>query len=376
MANTFDATQVQAWVHNLDPFLIQFSETFGIRWYGLAYMFGFISGALIMAFLSKRGRRTLPTEQITDFITYVVLGTMIGGRLGYAIFYSPDLLTDFSAKFPFWGVLAVWEGGMASHGGIIGVILASALYAKRHKVNWLHLGDLTTLGGGIGIFCGRVANFINGELAGRTVQSNISWAVKFPSDLYRWIGSERARLSGLTDVVKDFNVTPETWTQWLHQIAAGGGTGGSASSAARAQISATLEQVIAAVQSGNAAVAAKLQPFLEARHPSQLYEALLEGLLLFVVCLIAWRKPRKPGVIGGIFLTTYSLVRIFGEQFRMPDAHIGFEVFGLTRGQILSIFMFFASATFLWWAARRPVDRIGGWGPEAMALKSLEEKVK
>lgn len=354
MENTFDPTRVQAWVHNLDPFLIQFSESLGIRWYGLAYMFGFISGALIMIFLAKRGRHTLPAEQVTDFITYVVLGTMIGGRLGYALFYSHDLLTDFSTKFPFWGVLAVWEGGMASHGGIMGIMVASALYAKRHKQNWLHLGDLTTLGGAIGIFCGRLANFINGELAGRVVNSDVPWAVKFPTDLYRWTNYERPRLAGLVDVVKELGVAPETWNQWLGQY--------STNAQARYQVSEIIDRIIAAVQNGNASIATKLQPLLDARHPSQLYEAALEGLLVFLVCFFAWRKPQKPGVVGAIFLTTYAIVRIIGEQFRMPDAHIGFQMFGLTRGQILSIVMLLGSIVFLWWVSRRKVEKIGGWG--------------
>src|ERR1035437_3608400 len=111
------------WVHNLNPFLIRFTETVGVRWYGLAYLSGFVTGAMIITFIAKRGRSTLNPELITDFITYVVLGTMIGGRLGYALFYGPDLLTDFSSRFPYWGVLRVWEGGMASHGGIAGILV-------------------------------------------------------------------------------------------------------------------------------------------------------------------------------------------------------------------------------------------------------------
>ena len=175
-----------AWVHNLDPFLIQFSGNFGVRWYGLAYMTGFIVGAMIMTFIAKRGRRTLPADQVTDFITYVVLGVMIGGRVGYALFYSPELIMDFKSTFPFWGVLEVWHGGMSSHGGIIGIVLISLLYARRHKIYWLHLADLTTLGGTVGIFCGRIANFINGELMGRPAPINLPWAVKFPQDIYHW----------------------------------------------------------------------------------------------------------------------------------------------------------------------------------------------
>ena len=365
MENTIDATKIQAWVHNLDPFLIQFTETFGVRWYGLAYMAGFVLGALMMIFIANRGRNTLPADRVTDFITYLVLGTMIGGRLGYAIFYSPDLLTDFSSKFPFWGVLAVWEGGMASHGGIIGVILAAVLFARRNPgVSWLHLGDLATLGGSLGIFFGRVANFINGELMGRTVNGDLPWAVKFPADMYRWAGYERQRLPGLADTVHQLGIGPESWDQWVGQY----GT----NAAARSQVHETIERIIQAVQSGNEAVTSRLALVLEARHPSQIYAALFEGLFTFLICAWVWRKPRKPGVIGALFLTLYAAIRIGTEQFRMPDAHLGFQIFGLTRGQILSIAMLAGAVLFLIWVTRRRVAPIAGWGPEARGSSTGE----
>ncbi len=365
MTSTFDPIQFHAWVHNIDPFLIQFTETLGIRWYGLAYIFGFVAGALIMVFLARRGRRTLPADQVTDFITYIVLGTMIGGRFGYCLFYSTNLLTDFRSNFPYWGVLAVWEGGMASHGGIIGIVVACYLYARKYHLDWLHLGDMTTLGGAIGVFSGRVANFINGELPGRAISGPVSWAVKFPTDMHRWMSEFRPRLQGLGNVVNQVGVSPETWNQWVLQLGR--------SSEAYENINTTLNAVIVAVQSGNQVIADQLQPLLEARHPSQLYAALCEGLLVFIICFLAWRKPRKPGVIGALFLTLYAFIRILTETFRMPDVGIGFQAFGLTRGQVLSILMLIGSGIFLWWVARRPVEKIAGWGPEAIALKQTDE---
>lgn len=371
MNNTVDPTKIHAWVHNLDPFLIQFTDTFGIRWYGLAYMCGFIAGAMLMFFMAKRGRRTLPAEQVMDFITYVVLGTMIGGRVGYAIFYDPKLLTSWDAQvrigdlqFPIWNLLAVWEGGMASHGGIAGIMIAAWLFARRYKVSWMHLGDLTTLGGGIGIFCGRLANFVNGELMGRPVHGDLPWAVKFPQDMYRWLGSERDKLPRLSEVAREFGVAPETWNQWISQYGA--------SVDARGHVQDIIEKTITATQTGNARVIELLQPILEARHPSQLYQGLMEGLLVLIVCFWTWRKPRKPGVVGGLFLTLYAVMRIIGEQFRMPDAHIGFQIFGLTRGQVISIFMLLAALAFWIWTIRRPAEVISGWGPEARKLKERE----
>ena len=363
------------WVHNLNPFLIRFTDTVGIRWYGLAYLSGFIIGAMIMTFIAKRGRGALNPDLITDFITYVVLGTMIGGRLGYALFYGPDLLTDFSSRFPYWGVLRVWEGGMASHGGIAGILLASCIFAYRNKVDWRHLGDLTVLGGSVGIFFGRIANFINGELFGRDAPPGLPWAVKFPGEMYLWFKHDVEKrisdisagpdlLPKMTDAVKNLGVTADQWTAWVSQVRT--------SAEARSQIQNMIERVIVAIQNGNEQVRAALGTGLTPRHPSQLYEALLEGLFLFVVVFLIWRKPRKPGVVGSIWFTLYAIVRIIGEQFRMPDAQIGYQLFGLTRGQWLSIVML-AIGLGLWvYTSRRKVPVIGGWGAEARRLRETD----
>ena len=365
------------WVHNLNPFLVQFTEHVGIRWYGLAYLTGFVVGALIMRFIALRGRGTLARDMVTDFITYVVLGTMIGGRVGYALFYGPDLLTDFSSTPPFWGVLRVWEGGMASHGGIAGIFVASLLFARRHKVDWRHLGDLTVLGGSVGIFFGRIANFMNGELFGREVTSPLAWAVKFPAEMYLWLKHDLEKklsdasagadlLPKMANAVRELGVSSEQWNSIVSQVRVSGG--------ARSQVQMYIEKIIAAIQSGNEAVRSAIGPELAARHPSQLYEGLLEGLFLFVVIFWFWRRPRKPGVAGSLWLTLYAIVRIIGEQFRMPDAHIGYQLFGLTRGQWLSIAMVVISLGLLIYTSRRKVPVIAGWGPEAQKLR-VEEPI-
>jgi phosphatidylglycerol:prolipoprotein diacylglycerol transferase len=363
-----------AWVHNLNPFIIQFSENMGLRWYGMAYMAGFIVGALFMHFMAKRGRGSLPSSMVTDFITYVILGTMIGGRVGYAVFYSPDLLTDFSTTFPFWGLLKVWEGGMASHGGIIGVIIASYVFARRHKVDFFNLGDLVVLGGSLGIFFGRIANFINGELFGRPVEGTVPWAIKFPGEMHLWFKHDVEKpisslepdlLPKMSDAVQKLGVSAQDWMSWASQVRT--------SRVAYHEVQMTIDKVILAIQSGNEAVREALGPYLTARHPSQLYEALLEGLFLFIVTFVFWRKPRKPGLVGGLWLVLYAIVRIIGEQFRMPDAHIGFQLLGLTRGQWLSVGQLVVSTIFLVWIARRQVPAIAGWGPEAQALKEKQK---
>lgn len=363
------------WVHNLNPFIIQFSQTFGIRWYGMAYLSGFILSAFLMIFVANRGRRVIAPELVTDYVTYCVLGVMIGGRVGYALFYGPDLLTDFSSHFPFWGVLRVWEGGMASHGGIIGVILAAILFARRHKLSWLHLGDLTALGGSVGIFFGRLANFMNGELFGRECSPTLAWAVKFPGEMYLWFKHDAERrisdpnsgpdfLPNVGKAVQAVGGNINEWQTWVSQVRTSG--------QARFQIQEMIEKIIHAIENGNEAARVALGESLTARHPSQLYEGLMEGLLLFLITFFFWKNPHRPGVVGGLWLTIYAVVRIIGEQFRMPDAHIGYQLFGLTRGQWLSIGMLILSAALWIWAATRPVPVIGGWGKEAIDLKRRE----
>lgn len=350
------------WVHQLDPFLVQFTEQVGIRWYGLAYLLGFFVGYWLIILMARRGRGSLPEEKTADFILAIVLGTMIGGRVGYALFYGPELLTDFSSRFPFWGVLRVWEGGMASHGGIAGIVCAAIYFGRKHKQDWMNLGDLACLGGSLGIAAGRIANFINGELYGRPVSSAVSWAVKFPSEAYLWLKHDAEKpitdtapdlLPRLAEAAAAIGVQAQQWLEWCSQVRT--------SMQARSQIQTTIHQIIAATENTNQAVVQALEPVLTARHPYQLYGSVMEGVVLFLIGMAVWRKPRKPGVVGGIWIVSYAVMRILSEQFRMPDAHIGFQLFGLTRGQWISIGMLLLGVGVLLYALRRKTEPVGGW---------------
>lgn len=332
-------------VHTLDPFAIKLWGEFGIRWYGLSYIAGFAAAYCIILFMVTKGRSALKRELVSDFVFTVALGTVIGGRLGYCIFYSPELFTRFSSSFPFWGVLAVNEGGMASHGGIAGIIAAAVIFGKKHGFSPLHAVDLCALTGPVGVFFGRIANFVNGELIGRPAAPDFPLAVRFPQDILSWPGYEPERLASLSQAVPLIGVNSGDWQGWIQNF--------SSNRHSWQMIEATLNSLITAVQSGNPAVTAALAPLLTPRHPSQLYEAALEGALLFVMLAFIWRKPRKPGIIMSSFLCLYSIVRIIGEQFRMPDAQIGFQALGLTRGQWLSIAMLLIGLVCLTWCMRR-----------------------
>lgn len=268
------------WVHDLSPFLIRFPENFlgieGIRYYGLAYLAGFIGAWILLRIYNRRGKFEIDADSRATLMTAVIIGVLAGGRIGYMLLY------DFAAwlENPIL-LFRVDQGGMASHGGFMGVILALYWFARRQQRSLLRLGDVIATLAPIGLLLGRIANFINGELWGKV--STVPWAVIFP-------GSPLAY---------------------------------------------------------DAASASSMP---EPRHPSQLYQAALEGALLFAY--LQWRfwKTRTPaGQIGGEFLLGYGAVRIIGEIFREPDASL---LFGISRGQFYSIFMILAGG-FIIALARR-----------------------
>src|SRR5437764_15446324 len=160
-------------VDNFDPFIFRPWDNIGPRWYGFAYVLAFISGFIVVRHLAKLGYCDLPPNRVSDFITWAALfGVLLGGRLGYVIFYKPEMLREPVS------ILRVWEGGMASHGGMIGLVAFTFYYAYRHKISWTNLGDNLVVTAPIGLFFGRCANFINGELYGRI--ANVPWAMQFP----------------------------------------------------------------------------------------------------------------------------------------------------------------------------------------------------
>jgi phosphatidylglycerol:prolipoprotein diacylglycerol transferase len=334
-------------LHRLDPYAIGPFGGFGIRWYGLAYAAGFLAGFLLVRSLARRGRTLLEPARVGDLIGAAIVGTIAGGRLGYCIFYSPELLTEFSGSFPFWGALAIHKGGMASHGGLIGMVLACVWCSRKLGVPAPHLFDLIALAAPIGIFFGRLANFVNGELLGRPASAALPWAVKFPQEIASWADPAHPRHELLSG--------PE-----LHEAAALAASGSQLPVPHAPLQPDDLQRIIAAVPA-NDEVARTIEPLLTPRHPSQLYEALLEGAVLFLALAWIWRKPQKPGVVAGWCLVIYAAVRIIGEQFRMPDEHIGFQWLGLTRGQWLSLGTLGLGLLLLAWSMRAKAAAVGGW---------------
>lgn len=319
-----------AWVHSIDPYAIG-----PIRWYGLAYVAGFVVGYLLIRRVLARGESSIPHARAGDLVSALAIGAVVGGRLGYIAFYQPSLLWTFSDELPFWNALAINKGGMASHGGMIGVVLAGLWFARRNGASFLHVADLAAFAAPLGLFFGRLANFVNGELYGRPVDESFPLAVKFPQELQSWSG---LRLQGALDAV-----------------------------ATKTGIGASVDDLLARIQAGDAAVAAAVAPLLTPRHPSQLYEAVLEGLLVFAVLAWLWREPRRSGVIAAAFAMVYGVVRIVGEQFRLPDAPLfKLGALELTRGQLLSIALLVSGVlVFVVSRKRGATTRVGGWSKRA-----------
>ena len=248
---------------NIDPVFFSIGP-FAVRWYGLAYVAGFILAGLIVRSLSRRWEIGLSDDDLLDIVLAAVVGLVVGARLGYVLFYGVG---------GYWSdplsILAFWDGGMSFHGGLIGIMLAGVLVARRKGIPVLRLYDLGAVGAPLGIFLGRIANFINGELWGR--ETDVPWGMVFPS-----------------------------------------------------------------------------APGNSPRHPSQLYEALLEGLVLFVVLFLLSRKRRGDGLIIGTLLALYGVFRIFVEFFREPDIQLGFVTGSFTMGQVLSLPMVAIGAWLVW----------------------------
>ena len=239
-------------INNFDPVAIQFFSI-EIRWYSLAYIFGILIGW----FLSKKVFITnlRINEKFDDFLTYIILGIIVGGRLGYVIFYNFNYYIS-----NFFDIFKIWQGGMSFHGGLIGIILVSFWFAKKNNHNPFKYLDIVSIVSPVGIFFGRIANFINSELYG--IETNVPWAVKF-------------------------------------------------------------------IQIDNLS-----------RHPSQLYEAILEGFILFLILILIYSKKNyKIGMCSSSFLIFYGIFRIFSEFFREPDPQLGYLFGSLTMGILLSALM-------------------------------------
>jgi len=358
---TLSALPLAAWLHDLNPFLVRFTSTFGLRWYGLSYLMGFLAGYLLLRWLAKEGVAKIPVERVADVILTLIVGVVVGGRLGYVLIYQPALLTEFTPGLPYWGVLRLSQGGMASHGGMVGVVLAAWKISRGFKTETgeivgrcppMHVFDLMVLIVPPGLFFGRIANFINGELLGRVVAAPGEpapwWAVKFPQEII-----ERSR----DELVQ----TPEQWAR-IDALASSQLRPGEDTFAQGYQ------HLLQSIQQGNAELAAQLEPLLSARTPSQLLQAVAEGIVVGLVVWFVARKPRLPGITGAWFLVSYGLLRIATEFVRLADSQFDGDgllhaarPLGLSRGQWLSTAMILIGVGMIALISKRGGKKFSGW---------------
>lgn len=301
---------------------------------------GFVMAFLLLRHLARKNLWVLKPEKTGDFIAACALfGVFLGGRLGYMLFYHipkhgwSSLIADPGLIF------RVWEGGMASHGGILGLVIFTFFYARKYKVSWTGLGDGLCVVAPLGLFFGRAANFINGELYGR-IAPGLKWAVKFPTALM----DPKAPESLSFDAAAAAAVNADPALAPAYDVMNQAGTAAAQQNFFEKLLSATRH---------SSEVRDAISPYLEPRHPSQVYEGALEGLLLFsILWIIRVSFPKAPhGLLTGLFFGLYAIFRIFAERFREPDAAWVIEGV-LTQGQFLSLFMFAFSAAFLVYAWR------------------------
>jgi phosphatidylglycerol---prolipoprotein diacylglyceryl transferase len=254
----------------IDPVALAIGP-FAIRWYALAYIVGLLIGWRYCLALAARSPHLVGRQDVDDFLAWATLGVVLGGRIGYVLFYNPDYYFAHPLQ-----ALYVWHGGMSFHGGAIGVTAAIILFTRLRTIPLFAFSDIIAEAIPIGLFFGRIANFINGELYGRP--TDVPWAMIFPN-------------------------------------------GGPVP-----------------------------------RHPSQLYEAFCEGILLFLLLFVAERRRARetPGIVTGLFLAGYAVARMSGELFRQPDQQLGYLIFGTTMGQLLSIPVLIAGIAIILWARRVP----------------------
>ncbi|MCC5823599.1 MAG: prolipoprotein diacylglyceryl transferase [Phycisphaerales bacterium] len=340
------------WTHSLDPVALNLFGTFALRWYGLSYLAGFVAAYFLLRLLAVRGATLIPKERALDAILTLVVGVMVGGRLGYVLLYDPSLLGLIDG-FPWWGVLAINRGGMASHGGIAGVIVTAWWISRGFKAPDgtrigacppTHAMDICALIAPVGLMFGRLANFINGELLGKIVaapgQTAPWWAVRYPQEV-------------LTEPYQRLVQTPEHWAA-IERL-------GRESALPGEDWERGFDRLLTALQRGDAAAHAAIEPLISTRHPTQLYQALIEGVAVGLVVWLVAAKKRKPGVVGAWFLIVYALGRIATDFVRLPDAGVA-QFGGVTRGQAYSGLMLLAGVVVLVWASRRAAERVtGGW---------------
>jgi phosphatidylglycerol:prolipoprotein diacylglycerol transferase len=341
----------------LDPMVFRLFEDFGIHWYGLIYILTLFLSYIFLKWLTVRQKMGVTADLVWSLLMSLMLGAFLGGRLGFCIFYDPSLFLKFRDVLPFWGVLAVFDGGLSLHGAMFGVWLSLGLFSWRHRLSLPYLLDLAAITAALQIGFMRVGNFINGEILGRVCDSENPYCVRFSEEISSWPDLHPEKLRTLDEaVLKTPSVSFANWSESVKSLVA------DKSGVVRDTTHEMVGKILHEAQAGNLIVQQDLAKVLQLRYPVQLQGALFEGFFIFLILLILWYRPQRSGVISGLFLTLYSAARFFVEYYREPDWQLGYLVFGLTMGQILSLLFFGLGLWFLSFYGRKDAVARPGWG--------------
>lgn len=360
-----------SYFHDFDSIVLRISGDWAIRWYGLSYVAGFIIAWAVLYQLARRGKIMIPADRVSDALMWLVFATLAGGRLGYCIFYEPYLLTSFTSTVPFWGVLAINKGGMASHFAMIGCVLAAWRISRGWKeqtetgetvvigrCSVAHVLDALAITAPFGLLLGRFANFVNGELLGKIVSPpgtpGPAWSVQFPQELLGWkdLASSGVLPRGSGDVLirETLSHTPALTVDQQHAL-----NKLVVSAMETLGPTASWTDALRWILARPGAYRDQLIPLLSSRHPSQLYQAAAEGLVLGAVAWACWLLYRgRAGVTASVWLVVYGVLRIVTEFWRLPDAQFGEagRIIGLSRGQWFSVGMVVLGLVFLAYCLR------------------------
>lgn len=325
-------------IHNFDPYIFQLASGAGLRWYGLAYVASLAFCFFYWRRLAAKRAIELSKSQVVDFTLLNFLAAMAGGKLIFALFYSPRLLVTFSASPPYWGMLDFSQTGNAAFGFLLANLLLCWWYARKHGFSFLRILDFTALAGSLCVVFIRLGNFVNGELIGTVSQT--AWARKFPEEMYFWLGyaPEWEKLRALGNPVSRW-LDPAVWARWVDVLQANPSLTQDPNSEPMRFLKRGISLLIEAIQRKNPHITEAIAPLLEPRHPAQLYQALGEGLFVFLALQWLWRRKPAPGKIAAAFTLLYALTRFIVEFWKMPNPWMGYSALGLTAAQWMCLVM-------------------------------------
>lgn len=318
--------KIKTMLIDMGPVAFNIFGVLQIHWLGFFLLIGILSAASLTGWLAVRQGIGLTRPMVGSLLTWMVIASLLGARLGYCLFYQFDLLIRFKSTFPYWGFFAFGEGGFSWHGAVLGAVFGGIFYSMKSGLGQLYLFDLAAFSAPIIIFFSRIGSFLSGEILGTAAEPGTPVALKIPTEIERW-----QELPEKLQAVSNMGVTTaqEAWLKW---------------------------------SSGDSAFREAVIPLLEARHPVQIYGALLEGAFIFLVLFALWKSPRRNGVISAVYLILSAAMGLLVHHFEWPEPSVAAKIAGLDKFQWLSLSTFVLGIiSYILWTRTTSIA-IPGWG--------------